>query len=88
MLSKKICWTQANPTRSETGNIILTSWRERECSAGTWKRCTVMGIATKRTGEYNDVKAETIAVLSKHYKVKLLGGDAGGQTHKYLHWKQ
>ena len=47
-----------------------------------------MGAATKRKDKFDQQKCEIIAVLVRHYKVKMLTGPAKGtldETHKYLH---
>ena len=45
----------------------------------------VIGIATKFKESFNDQECEVIAVLSKHYKVKMLTGPARNDIHKYYH---
>ena len=43
----------------------------------------VLGHSHKLKTCYDVQKAKIIAVLSTHYKVAMLEGDAAGQTHKY-----
>ena len=45
----------------------------------------VIGVATKHKEQYDQQRCEVIAVLSKHYKVKMLTGVEKNQQHKYLH---
>ena len=43
----------------------------------------VIGIATKYKEKYDGQRCEVIAVLSRHYKVKMLTGPAFTEVHKY-----
>jgi len=45
----------------------------------------VVGVATKKKSSYDQQDAKVVAVLSKHYKVKMLTGDDVGGEHRYLH---